>query len=99
MALWDLLQSERIIANQRPDRELLCWGVCHTFGFNRVFADCGICHNADLDLCGTVYRCVNRLRSCNTALKIVSRFYHPIKYLQFAKDICIYEMGCVIILL
>ena len=27
----------------------------------RVCADCGMFHNAKLDLCGTVYRCANRL--------------------------------------
>ena len=29
--------------------------------FNRVCVWCGMCHNVEMDLCGTVCECVNRL--------------------------------------
>ena len=36
----------------------------------KVSADCEINHNADLDLCGTVYMCANRLQSYGTLTPI-----------------------------
>ena len=37
-------------------------GLCLLFSSNRVCCYCDARHNAEMDLCGTDYRCANRLR-------------------------------------
>ena len=49
-------------------------GLFLLFSSKRVCCYCGARHNAEMDLYGTVYRCANRLRSCehNISFKLLS---------------------------
>ena len=38
-------------------------GLLLLFSSKRVCCHCGVRHNAEMDLCGMVYRCSNRLRA------------------------------------
>lgn len=53
---------------KRPEK-CLCEqisGLCELFSSKRVCCHCGVHHNDDMDLCGTVCRCSNRLRASST---------------------------------
>ena len=53
---------------KRPEK-CLCEQIsvlCELFSFKRVCCHCGARHNDDMDLCGTVCRCSNRLRASGT---------------------------------
>ena len=63
-------------------------GLCELFSSKRVCCHCGARQNTEMDLCGTVYRCSNRLRSCGTALLTVPEVNHPIAYLQSRRAMC-----------
>lgn len=59
--------------NQPPEKKrpekCLCEQIsvlCELFSSKRVCCHCGVRHNADMDLCGTVCRCSNRLRASGT---------------------------------
>ena len=53
---------------KRPEKCLceLISVLCELFSFKRVCCHCGARHNDDMDLCGTVCRCSNRLRASST---------------------------------
>lgn len=61
--------AENLPSEKKRPEKCLCEqisGLCELFSSKRVCCHCGVHHNDDMDLCGTVCRCSNRLRASST---------------------------------
>ena len=82
-------------------------GLCELFSPKRVCCHCGACHNAEMDLYGTVCRCSNRLRAIDTIIPLHSerpRYSLPIPakflfvaFLNELSDIARFDLSYIIL--